>query len=147
MWDVRQSAPVTHMSGPYVVGDGVEFDTAGNQLLVAAYHKPNTLHSFDLRTRKLLWSAYGESDPCALYDCKVSGERGMNTKCRVQQRQDLPSLTEMNFLFSTFFCFLSFSLSFGSGILSPSFSFPPSSNPIWLSYYVSACILLRCSYT
>ena len=68
---MRQDSPTAHLSGPYVAGDGLEFSKNGDELYVAAYHKPDTLHCFDMRTRKLLWTMFDHESPCSLYDCKV----------------------------------------------------------------------------
>lgn len=74
---MRQQHPVGHISGPYVAGQGLEFDPVSGLLYVAAYHKPDTLQCFDLTARKLLWTMYDEANPCALYDVEVSARRGL----------------------------------------------------------------------
>ena len=71
IWDTRKNAPLRHISGVNVCGDGLAFDPSGNTLLTGSYRKERSLLAWDWRTLEPVGDYTNELEHSWVYGCQV----------------------------------------------------------------------------
>ncbi|CAB4067435.1 TBC1 domain family member 30 [Lepeophtheirus salmonis] len=78
-WDARIPKAVRSIFGPFVCGEGLEFDSSGKEVLIANWRSEQSLQTIDYSTGKILTEFEPESQPYYLYSAKYVGKEHIIT--------------------------------------------------------------------